>query len=158
MSGVSLSRFVGVQAARPWIDYPCCPAWVGKGAFGDNGGRALGLHQQGFCIFRPSDPQWLSLVESARREASAGSGSLAFKQLATHSELTDLLTICYGRQAYASQISVAQDSPKSEPSTIADEFQAEPDGFLCGAWIALEDIVTMRKPFASIQGLIAILH
>ena len=143
---------MGVQAARPWIDHPSCTAWVGQGAFGDHAGRALGLHQQGFCIFRPSDPRWPSLIETAHREASARSSSPAFAQLATHSELTDLLTICYGRQAYASQFLVAQDGPKPEPSTIADQFQSDPDGFLCGSWIALEDIVTDVETFCLYPG------
>ena len=145
----------GVALLVVWVcrrDHPQLYRRVGQGAFGVHGGRAVGLHQQGFCIFRPSDPHWLSVIETAHLEASAGSSSPALKQLAVHSELTDLLTICYGRQAYASQFSVTKDCRKSEPSTIADEFQAEPDGFLCGAWIALEDIVAEAEAFCLYPG------
>jgi len=136
-----------VKAARPWIDHPSCAAWLGQGAFGDHSGRALGLHQHGYCLFRPRDPEWLSLIETAHREASAGSSSVVLKKLAIHSELVDVLKTCFGRQPYSSQFLVSQDGPQSEPSTIADQFQTEPDGFLCGAWIALEEIITDAEAF-----------
>ena len=31
-----------------------------------HGGRALQLHQKGYCLFRPSDPDWLALVNLVR--------------------------------------------------------------------------------------------
>ena len=57
---------VGSRARQPWIDLPQCTNLAARGVFGPHGGRALQLHQQGYCLFRPNDPDWLALIDLVR--------------------------------------------------------------------------------------------
>ena len=152
MSGFSVPGVVGLLAGRPWIDHPSCAAWVAHGAFGDQGGRALQLHQEGFCVFQPSDSEWLDLVATARQEAFLEFKSDALRQLAIHSELADLLTLLYGRQAYASVIENTKTFSVSAPHTLINQCQSQPSGFFCGAFIALEDIDVDEKALCLYPG------
>ena len=52
--------------------------------------------RRGFCTFKPTAPEWLDVVASARQAVLNKSIPSHFTQLAIHSELVDLLTLCMG--------------------------------------------------------------
>ena len=155
-------------SSHPWIDSPHCPDWVAQGALGIHGGRALQLFQQGYCLIRPSDPDWLSLVDLVRiqleplvdlREWQSGAdarirltdvwkqtGAEVVKNLALHHELLDLLKVCYGRKPFVFQTLNFPVGSNQAVHSDATHFHSEPNGFMCGMWIALEDVSPEAGP------------
>lgn len=132
-------------SSSPWIDHACLAEWVSNGLMGEHGGRALQLQKEGFCTFKPTAPEWLDVVASARQAVLNKSIPSHFTQLAIHSELVDLLTLLYGRRAYPSQCLDFNTARVPVPQSLANQCQSEPLGFLCGAFIALEDIDVDQK-------------
>ena len=125
--------------SSPWIDHASLSAWVSRGLFGEHGGRALQLHQEGFCTFHPSASAWRSLVARAGQESLTNFDSPGLRQLAIHSELVDFLSLLYGRRAYPTVLPDLKPTT-SGPLILANQYQSQPLGFHCGAFIALEDI------------------
>ena len=62
----ALDSALGADRTRPLIDRSDCLELVATGVFGTHSGRALQLHRQGFCLLRPTDPQWLGLLDQVR--------------------------------------------------------------------------------------------
>lgn len=58
-------ELVRARARNPWIDLPNCPELISQGLFRLHGGRALQLHQKGYCLLRPVDPHWPDLIDAA---------------------------------------------------------------------------------------------
>ena len=62
------------------------------------------------------------------------------KRIATNSRVLDILEKAYGRPAFAFQtlnFAVGSQQPAHSDSV---HFSSSPDGFMCGVWLALEDI------------------
>ena len=165
---------MGRLAQQPWIDLPHCADWVAQGLFGPHGGRALQLHQQGYCLFRPGDPDWLALIDLVRfqleplvdlREWQTGADArirltdawkrpdvAAVKTLALHPALLDLLQVCYGRKPFVFQTLNFPVGSNQAVHSDATHFHSEPEGFMCGVWIALEDVTPEAGPLAYYPG------
>ena len=161
-------------ASHSWIDSPLCADWVAQGAFGIHGGRALQLYQQGYCSFRPRDPGWLSLIDLVRlqleplvdlREWKSGAdarirltdawkmpGAAAVKSLALHPEILDLLQVCYGRKPFAFQTLNFPVGSNQAVHSDATHFHSDSEGFMCGVWIALEDVSPEAGPLVYYPG------
>jgi len=165
---------VGSRAQQPWIDLPQCATLAARGVFGPHGGRALQLHQQGYCLFRPNDPDWLPLIDLVRfqleplvdlREWQTGAdariripdawkqpGAAAVKTLALQPELLDLLQACYGRKPFVFQTLNFPVGSNQAVHSDATHFHCEPEGFMCGMWIALEDVTPEAGPLVYYPG------
>ena len=155
-------------ASQPLIDSQHCLDLVAQGVFGIHGGRALQLNQMGYCFFRPDDPDWLALIDLVRlqleplvdlskwqtgadariRLTNAWSNpySATVKKLVLHPELLYLLQACYGRKPFVFQtlnFPVGSNQPVHSDAT---HFHSEPEGFMCGVWIALEDVAPDAGP------------
>ena len=91
-------------------------------------------------------------MASARQKSDSNCDSLALKELATHPTLSDLLTLLFGRQAYPSQPPDHHIATDASPHSLANQYQSNPSGFLCGAFIALEDIDVDQKPLCLYPG------
>jgi len=120
-----LFQALGADSSRPLIDRTDCLELVATGIFGEHSGRALQLHQQGFCLLRPNDPHWLTLLDQVRlqleplvdlsswrtgadarvriSEGWRNPATPAVKALALHPEILELLRCCYGREPFAFQ-------------------------------------------------------
>ena len=145
-----------------------------RGVFGPHGGRALQLYQQGYCLFRPNDPDWLPLIDLVRfqleplvdlREWQTGAdarirltdawkqpGAAAVKTLALNPELLDLLQVCYGRKPFVFQTLNFPVGSNQAVHSDATHFHCEPEGFMCGVWIALEDVTPEAGPLVYYPG------
>ena len=165
---------MGPRAQQPWIDLPECSTLAARGVFGPHGGRALQLHQQGYCLFRPNDPDWLALIDLVRfqleplvdlRQWQNGAderirltdawkqpGAAAVKTLALQSELLDLLQVCYGRKPFVFQTLNFPVGSNQAVHSDATHFHGEPQGFMCGVWIALEDVMPEAGPLVYYPG------
>ncbi|UPM49172.1 phytanoyl-CoA dioxygenase family protein [Synechococcus sp. A10-1-5-1] len=165
---------LGADRSRPLIDRSDCLELVATGVFGTHSGRALQLHRQGFCLLRPKDPQWLSLLDQVRlqletlvdlslwrtgadaririSEGWRNPGTPAVKALALHPEILDVLRCCYGREPFAFQtlnFPVGSNQPIHSDAT---HFHSEPEGFMAGVWVALEDVTPDAGPLLVCPG------
>lgn len=159
---------------KPLIDREDCLELVAHGAFGTQSGRALQLHQQGYCLLRPQDPHWLTLLDQVRLQlepqvdltewrtgadaririsnAWRHPGTPAVKALALHPEILEVLRCCYGREPFAFQtlnFPVGSNQPIHSDAT---HFSSEPKGFMVGVWVALEDVTDEAGPLVYCPG------
>jgi ectoine hydroxylase-related dioxygenase (phytanoyl-CoA dioxygenase family) len=147
---------------HPWIDRQDCLVRVAQGQFGRHSGRALQLHQQGFCLLRPRDPHWLPLLDQVRSQvqplvdlsewrsgaapplplsdAWRNPATPAVRELALHPEVLELLHSCYGREPCAVHTLNLPVGSHEALHRDASAFQSEPAGFVVGVWVALEDV------------------
>jgi len=74
------------------------------------------------------------------------------KRIATNSRVLDILEKAYGRPAFAFQtlnFAVGSQQPAHSDSV---HFSSSPDGFMCGVWLALEDIDADNGPLIYYPG------
>ena len=165
---------MGLRSRQPWIDFHSCLELISQGAFGLQGGRALQLHRDGYCLWRPLDPHWLSLIDAARSQlepvvdldewrggadarirltdAWKAHGAPAIKSLALHPELSELLRVCFGREPFVFQTLNFPVGSNQAVHSDATHFHCEPPGFMCGVWIALEDVSPDAGPLSYYPG------
>jgi ectoine hydroxylase-related dioxygenase (phytanoyl-CoA dioxygenase family) len=74
------------------------------------------------------------------------------KRLATHPKLMETLSLAYGRSAFAFQTLNFRRGTRQALHSDAIHFHSEPQGFMCGVWIALEDISPDAGPLRYIEG------
>ncbi len=162
------------RAGQPWIDLLNCPELISQGLFGLHGGRALQLHQKGYCLLRPVDPLWPGLIDAAcgqlepavdldewrsgadarirLKDAWKTHDATAVKALALHPELLELLRACYGREPFVFQTLNFPVGSNQAVHSDATHFHCEPQGFMCGVWIALEDVAPDAGPLSYYPG------
>jgi len=91
------------------------------------------------------------LIEAVQRDTRALSGrcvraqdlwrvNASVRALATHPAITDLLSATYQRRAFAFQTLNFPVGTEQAPHSDAMHFSTEPFGFMCGVWVALEDV------------------
>lgn len=147
---------------------------MATGIFGSHSGRALQLHEQGYCLLRPQDPQWLNLLEQVRLqleplvdlsvwrtgadarlripEGWRNPATPAVKAVALHPEILELLRCLYGREPFAFQtlnFPVGSNQPIHSDAT---HFHSHPAGFMAGVWVALEDVAEEAGPLVICPG------
>jgi len=74
------------------------------------------------------------------------------KQLACDPRITDLLTKLYGRQAFAFQTLNFEYGSQQAAHSDAVHFHSAPERFMCGVWIALEDVALDAGPLLYYPG------
>lgn len=92
------------------------------------------------------------LTRAANRRQDAWAVVPAVRELACHDGVLDLLRFLYGREPVPFQ--TLNFLPGTEQSMHADAFHflSVPAGFLCGVWVALEDITTRNGPLMYARG------
>ena len=172
--GIRELPILAAALPHPWIDRPDCLDLVAAGHFGGHSGRALQLHEQGFCLLRPRDPHWLSLLDEVlaqleplldlsewRSGADArlrlsdawrDPATPAVRQLALHPEILGLLRCCYGREPFAFQTLNFPVGSNQAIHSDATHFHCEPAGFMAGVWVALEDVAAEAGPLVYCPG------
>ncbi len=74
------------------------------------------------------------------------------KDLACDPRITDLLTKLYGRQAFAFQTLNFEYGSQQAAHSDAVHFHSAPERFMCGVWIALEDVTLDAGPLLYYPG------
>ena len=106
----------------------------------------LGAEGRGLCETVASEMDRSFAARGAKRIQDAWLRSRAVRRLATMPKVRDLLSLAYGRPAFAFQ--TLNFRVGSEQDTHADtiHFHSIPERFMCGVWIALEDIHPVAGP------------
>ena len=158
----------------PLIDAPHCEALAAAGCFGPHTALALQLHHQGFGRLAIADPQWLPLVEQLREEleplvdlkalaqgrlppqrfqdAWLHQGIERVRKLACHPEILAALRVLYGRDPFPFQTLNFPNGTAQHFHSDAVHFHSLPHGFMCGIWVALEDIEADAGPLLYYPG------
>jgi ectoine hydroxylase-related dioxygenase (phytanoyl-CoA dioxygenase family) len=76
----------------------------------------------------------------------------AVKRLASHPKLIRMLTLAYGRTAFAFQTLSFRRGTRQALHSDAIHFHSAPPRFMCGVWIALEDISPEAGPLRYVEG------
>lgn len=113
------------------------------------------LRENGFAILDPGfDPEDLQIAEDFCAAAVRKHGRVpngwqvcdAVANLATHQPLLDALSAIYGRRAFPFQTLNFEFGTQQNAHADTYHFNAKPDGFMCGVWVALEDVADDAGP------------
>lgn len=74
------------------------------------------------------------------------------KQIALAPQVVELLRTAYGREPLAFQTLNFRLGSEQRPHSDAMHFNSEPSGFMCGVWVALEDIGSEQGPLVYYPG------
>ena len=146
----------------PLIDLPHCKSLADSGTFGEHSELALQLHHQGFGRLVIADPHWIHLVDQVRnsleplvdlealaegrlppsrfQDAWLHQGLDPVRKLACHPEILAALRVLYGRDPFPFQTLNFPNGTAEHVHSDAVHFHSLPHGFMCGIWVALEDI------------------
>ncbi len=89
---------------------------------------------------------------SVGRVQDAWLRSRAVRKLATLPQIVDMLSLAYGRRAFPFQTLNFQRGTEQTVHCDTIHFHSEPERFMCGVWIALEDIAPASGPLEYVVG------
>ena len=119
------------------------------------------LHERGFAIIDPKfDPADLDAVDAYCRTAFDGAGRIqdgwiqdpSIGRLAVHRPVLNLLAKLYGRRAFPFQTLNFEFGTQQQPHSDTFHFDSSPGRFMCGVWVALEDISPDAGPLVYYPG------
>ncbi|MEL7043270.1 MAG: phytanoyl-CoA dioxygenase family protein [Pseudomonadota bacterium] len=119
------------------------------------------LHEDGYAVIDPAfDPDDLDTVEhfckfeptSEGRVQDAWKKQAAVGRLAVHAPVIEMLSTVYGRRAFPFQTLNFTYGTEQPAHSDAYHFHSKPGGFMCGVWVALEDISPEAGPLMVYPG------
>lgn len=119
------------------------------------------LQADGYAIVDPVfDPEDLDAVDAWCRETLKDTPRVqdgwidfaAIGRLAVHASVLDLLTKLYGRRAFPFQTLNFEVGTQQAPHSDTFHFDSTPSRFMCGVWVALEDISPEAGPLVYYPG------
>lgn len=136
---------------------------------------AIRLNRDGYAVLDFPDPEIDARIERIRMRLgpelgiddhsptslkSGGKGRVqdAWKQdgdvraIAANEEMLDLLSRLYGRRAFPFQTLNFPVGTQQHPHTDAVHFSSIPERFMCGVWLAMEDIDAGAGPLCYVPG------
>ena len=123
-------------------------------ALADDGLATLDLGEAGraLCdrVVAETDPYFAQ--GEVGRVQDAWLRSKAVQRLATHPKVMGMLAAAYGRQPFAFQTLNFQRGTQQAVHSDTIHFHSEPQRFMCGVWIALEDIAPGAGPLEYVEG------
>jgi hypothetical protein len=153
---------------HPLIDSSDFKQLLEGGHFGRWSEEAISLHDNGYCVVTLSTSEWLAKIDGVvedlqpRLEAdlklweSGESGPPrlqdgwidhdSIRALALEPVVLDLLRHLYGREPFAFQTLNFAVGSEQHFHSDAVHFHSYPHGFMCGVWIALQDVQTESGP------------
>ena len=162
-----------VLPAMPLVDSPLFPSLSSAGVFGAHQAVAEQLNAQGFALIDLGQQLMAQVAQTIRaalepqfdlvawRSAGATGGLRiqdawqqvqAVKQLALQPLLLEILECVYGRQPFAFQTLNFPVGTQQHLHSDAVHFHSESAGFMCGVWVALEDIHVDAGPLEYVPG------
>ncbi|MCX5947136.1 MAG: phytanoyl-CoA dioxygenase family protein [Cyanobacteria bacterium] len=159
---------------QPLIDRSDFEQLLEAGNFGRWSEQAISLREKGFCVIDLSESTWLAKIDSVVEEleprlendlkhwecGESGPPRLqdgwidheSIRSLALEPMVLDLLLHLYGREPFAFQtlnFAVGSEQPFHSD---AIHFHSYPHGFMCGVWIALQDVQAESGPLIYFPG------
>ncbi|MCR9196183.1 MAG: phytanoyl-CoA dioxygenase family protein [Hyphomonas sp.] len=119
------------------------------------------LAENGYAILDPEyDAGDLATAEAFCRDAVADRGRIqdgwisepAIGRVAVHQPIIDLLSQLYGRRAFPFQTLNFEVGTQQKPHSDTYHFNSSPERFMCGVWVALEDISPDAGPLIYYPG------
>lgn len=142
----------------PWIEAQDVTAYLGASdADAEQKRFVADLHRDGVAVFdlgadahdlidRAAADAEAFLAKGKRRAQDVWRRSQAVRALAIHPKLTAMLALAYGRQPFAFQTLNFREGSEQHAHSDAAHFHSQPPRFMCGAWIALEDVAADAGP------------
>lgn len=148
----------------PLIESPLFPMLVDQLGLSDEERRiASDLHRDGFAVFDFPDPEFAARVDRIQRdlapkygidfddpEADKTSGERRIQDawsfqadvhaIASNPEVLDLLSRLYGRAAFPFQTLNFPVGTQQDAHSDSVHFSSQPERFMCGVWVAMEDV------------------
>jgi hypothetical protein len=165
--GASAHSTRNLLPGLPLVDSPLFPTLRSKGAFGQYLAAAESLHNKGYAIVDLDEATIATFAEPicsslkpcfdlaawrhstdhhSLRIQDAWKNEASVRHLALLPEILDLLETVYGRKPFAFQTLNFPVGTQQHFHSDAVHFHSEPAGFMCGVWIALEDIHSDSGP------------
>lgn len=122
---------------------------------------ARSLHEKGFAVFDPGFAvEDLDAAEAFCRSKLKGKGRIqdgwisdsVIGRLAVHTPILELLSNLYGRRAFPFQTLNFEYGTQQTPHSDTYHFDSTPGRFMCGVWVALEDISSEAGPLVYYPG------
>ena len=132
-----------------------------KASYPEHAGTIDSLHRNGFAIIDPAfDESDLAIAESFCRDLVSDTGRIqdgwisepAIGRLAVYRPVIDLLSKLYGRRAFPFQTLNFEVGTQQMPHSDTFHFNSTPERFMCGVWLALEDISPDAGPLVYYPG------
>lgn len=160
----------------PLIESPLFPRMAdGMGLSAEERRIADDLHRQGFAVFDFPDPDFDSRVERIQRDLSPRYGinfadpeadktggerriqdawnfHADVKAIAANPGVLDLLTRLYGRAAFPFQTLNFPVGTQQDAHSDSVHFSSLPERFMCGVWVAMEDVHVDAGPLFYFPG------
>jgi hypothetical protein len=159
---------------QPLIDRDDFDDLKAAGRFGRWSNEAAMLHREGYCIVHLDDPAFLSMTDTVIEDLKPclleqlnlwlhGEGGpprfqdgwmhhASIRSLALEPIILDLLRHLYGREPFAFQTLNFAVGSQQHFHSDAIHFNSYPHGFMCGVWIALEDVGAESGPLHYFPG------
>ena len=171
MAESALDKHHRLLAGVPVIDSPFFEAICAEGAFDETEEPvARSLHQDGFALIDFPDPQIAERAERITQHldplfSAASEGGEDFdgrlmpprfqdaqvlapdvREIAGNASVMALLAKLYGRDPFPFQTLIFRKGSQQHLHSDAVHFNSWPKGFMCGVWLALEDITAHNGP------------
>jgi hypothetical protein len=162
VSSVATSR--ATQAATPWVDSPDLEERlvrtdapeIHKAFARDLARDGLAIIDLGEALLDLCDQINADVTHhfeaGASRVHDAWRRSEAIRRVATHPEILARLALAYGRRPFPFQSLNFQRGSQQDVHADTLHFHAEPAGFMCGVWLALEDVRPEAGPLVYYPG------
>ena len=154
-------------ANLPLIDRDDFTNLYSLGTFSSFKQQAIDLNQRGYTRINLDDPGWLNLLDKVNddidsvilnnqnyndspkdrlQDAWLHYNLESVRSVACHPEILNVLKILFGRDPFPFQtLNFTKGSSQSLHSD-ASHFHCIPEGYMCGIWVALEDVVEESGP------------
>lgn len=132
---------------------------------------ARSLHEYGYAVIDFPEPDFAELAASARmsldaffdweawyetgsnlRVQDAWKTQASVRQIATNPHIIELLGRLYGRRAFPFQTLNFPVGSQQHVHTDSVHFSSRPERFMCGVWVALEDVTEDQGPLIYYPG------
>lgn len=159
---------------QPLVDRDDFPKLLSSGIFGHWSTEATSLSNQGFCILKLEREDISAKIEAVINDlqpvlqpeltlwelGEAGAPRLqdgwinhpSVKTLALEPMILDVLRHLYGREPFAFQTLNFPVGSEQHYHSDAVHFHSYPHGFMCGVWIALQDVQPESGPLVYFPG------
>lgn len=133
-----------------------------NGEFGEFEAQAIELRSKGFCHLKIKNKKWLENIDHLRddliasdefkkinkkkptsirfQDAWLNKKLLNVKKIATELEILNCLSYLFGREPFPFQTLNFPYGTRQHFHSDAVHFNSLPNGFMCGVWVAMEDI------------------
>ncbi len=167
------AALMALLPAIPLVDSPLFPSLMKIDAFGQHQAVAEQFHEQGFAVIDLGRERMAQMAHTIRaalephfdlaawrvagcrkdlRIQDAWQQVEAVKQLALQPLVLEILECVYGRRPFAFQTLNFPVGTQQHLHSDAVHFHSEPAGFMCGVWVALEDIHPDAGPLEYVPG------